>query len=169
MKRCSMVANSFGKFLNLTKEELRILTLSAYFHDIGKLDITPILLYKPEITEEEFQSIKNHTLIKKEYIGKFSIFNITDKELLRSLLLSIQYHHERPDGKGYYKKNISYLPKIVKIVAIIDSYDVMVNKRSYKDEVKDLTEVITEFESLLGIQFDKEYGEKFIEYLKSIQ
>ena len=57
----AIIGNLIGKWLDLGKEDIKILTLGGLVHDIGKLKIDKKILDKPEkLTEEEFEEVKKH-------------------------------------------------------------------------------------------------------------
>ena len=152
MNRCGVLAERFGKFLNLDKNEIILLKECALLHDVGKFNIDTNILYKNgRLTQEEYEQVKKHTETK--FISKYDEINEV-----------IKYHHERIDGKGYYNMDLSILSKYTKIIGIIDSYDVMVSKRCYKSK-KSKKESIQEIKNNLGTQFDEFYGHKFIEFI----
>lgn len=154
MERCSQIAKEFGAFLNLSENEISLLSECALKHDLGKLFIPVEILYKKDkLTDEEFQIIKSHTNYK---------FETESKEVQES----IAFHHERADGLGYYKVNYDNLSMYPKIISLIDCYDVMNNKRSYKNTIKSKEDIILDIESNLGKHFDRHLGEQFIEFLK---
>ena len=60
-ERVAIYAKYFGEYLNLTEEEKIRLQVSAYLHDIGKLEIPEEVLNKKEkLTESERQMFMNH-------------------------------------------------------------------------------------------------------------
>ena len=80
--------------LGLSKEEVKEVYSIALLHDIGKIGIPDSILNKPgKLTNEEFQIMKNHTVIGGNILKDMSI--------LKNIDLGAKYHHERYDGKGY--------------------------------------------------------------------
>ena len=155
MKRCCVIARNFANYLNWDENDKKLLMKCAMVHDIGKFSIAPEILYKVEpLTDEEFLIIKNHVNVESVIIN--------DKFVRES----IAYHHERADGKGYKGVNYCGLSKYPKIVSLIDVYDVMSNKRSYKDTTSSSEEIIQEIEKNIGTQFDEFYGKLFVKFLR---
>ena len=154
--RCFKIAEEFGKYLGFKKEDVKLLSICSLYHDIGKFHIEPSILYKNDrLSEEEFNIIKGHVDYR---------YNGSNKAIKDSIL----YHHERPDNKGYKGKNYKSIHNFSKIIAIIDCYDTMVNRRCYKNNTLNINEVISEINDNLGKQFDSNYGKLFTLYLKSI-
>ena len=126
------------EYLHCDKNFTAYCTICAYMHDIGKMFIPPKILNKPdELTPEEFEVMKTHTLIGYKMC--------MDDIKLRPYALGPKYHHEALDGSGYPEgligKAIPYEDQIIKVA---DDYDALVTKRQYKthihisDTLKDL-------------------------------
>jgi putative nucleotidyltransferase with HDIG domain len=116
-----------GKWMKLSEVEIKKLVLSGLLHDIGKLKIPEqILNKKDKLTKEEFDIIKNHTILG---FGILENIDGIDIDVKHAVLL----HHERIDGSGYpfnfLSNNISLYARIV---AVADVYDAMTSERSYK-------------------------------------
>ena len=71
-------------------------------------------------------------------------------------------HHERWDGNGYSQGlKTSEIPKISRILFIVDAYDVMTHSRPYKKAI-DHNEALNEIKRCSGSQFDPEIVEVFL-------
>mgnify|MGYP003525603342 FL=1 len=122
----AIIGNLIGKWLDLGKEDIKILTLGGLVHDIGKLKIDKKILDKPEkLTEEEFEEVKKHPSYSHKILTEMGY---NEEKLLRAVTL----HHEREDGTGYplgiKSKNI---PIHSKIIAIADIFDAMTSNKVY--------------------------------------
>ena len=96
------------------------------FHDIGKLVINNDILEKPgKLTTSEFEHIKNHAKATEMILS--SISGIEDITRWASR------HHEKLDGTGYNSKimgcDLSFEDRLL---ACIDIYQALTEKRSYK-------------------------------------
>lgn len=113
--------------LNFSMLELRKLAEGSLLHDIGKTIIDPDILYKAStITSEEFEHIKEHSLLGYNLLKQNSNFT----ELTR--IISLQ-HHERLDGSGYpYGLQQNEIHIFSKIVMIADMYDALTAERCYR-------------------------------------
>jgi putative two-component system response regulator len=125
-RRLSLQATMAGKFLQLSSQESRLLVLGAYFHDIGKTYISHSILHKPaKLTSEEWEIMKSHPAIDNSVLGF--------PPELEVIIPMIQYHHERWDGSGYpYGLAKEEIPYLAMIVQLLDIYDALTHKRSYK-------------------------------------
>ena len=148
-----------GIGLGFDTERLRELGIGAILHDIGKLCIPRELLTKPsELTEEEFEEIKKHTVLGYELLKK------TGKLDLVSSYIALG-HHERYDGSGYplhLKKDSIQI--YARIVAVADVYDALTSDRVYRKKLR--PNEVYEYITSLGINhFDPTIVESFVKYV----
>ena len=113
-------------------DEIYAISTAAALHDIGKARIDrKIVDKKGKLTPEEFETMKNHTLLGEKMLLNIKVF---EKEPLIKYAREIcRYHHERFDGKGYpdgLKGN--EIPISAQVVSVCDVYDALISKRSYK-------------------------------------
>ena len=110
-----------------------LLLPSAQLHDVGKINISDLLLNKPEkLTDEEFGLIKNHCANGERIIDEI-ISKTKDDGFLRHAKKFAGCHHEKWNGTGYprgLKEN--EIPLEGRIMAIADVYDALVSERPYK-------------------------------------
>jgi putative two-component system response regulator len=124
--RLSRNAAALGANLNLGAEDLAALHRGGYLHDVGKIGIPDRVLLKPgPLTSEEYELIKQHTVIGDRLCGE-----------LRSLRLVrpiVRHHHERLDGSGYPDGlRGDDIPLLAQIVSIADAYDAITTDRPYR-------------------------------------
>lgn len=159
-RRVAMLCSIFAKKLNLSPKDLSNLQIAATFHDIGKIGIPDsILLNNGKLTDEEYNTIKLHTIIASNILSTSDIY--------KDICPIVYSHHERIDGKGYpqgLKGN--QIPYLAKVLTICDSFDAIVSKRPYKEETT-IDFAISEIRKNLGTQFDKELAESFISLVEN--
>ena len=156
--RVSDYAVFLGKHLGLSGSDLETLKLGALFHDIGKNEIPNNIIQKTSpLSQEEYTIIKMHTIYGAKLIFTKNI----------EVSLIIKYHHERFDGKGY-PSNLQgkSIPYLARLVSIVDSFDAITSKRSYKSAL-DINYAKKELLENMGTQFDPEICKAFIELLDS--
>jgi putative nucleotidyltransferase with HDIG domain len=116
-----------AKWLKLSDNEINKAIQSGLLHDVGKIKIPhEILNKKGALTKNEYELIKNHTLLGYEIVESTNGF---DRDIKNAVLL----HHERMDGSGYpfnYRPN--RLNLYSRIVAVADVFDAMTSERVYK-------------------------------------
>ena len=145
--------------LSLSTNENDELYLLAKLHDIGKIGIDDKILNKTgKLTEEEWVAMKTHPEIG------YRIASSTPD--LRHIAYKILAHHERYDGTGYPKGlKGEEIPLLSRILAIVDSFDVMTHDRPYKKAMT-VQEAITELKKCSGTQFDPNLVEVFIQAIQ---
>jgi diguanylate cyclase (GGDEF)-like protein/PAS domain S-box-containing protein len=156
--RLSDISKQIGRAIGLSDYELEELNLLSVLHDIGKIGIPDhILLKNGNLTDEEWQIMKKHS--EKGYnLAKATpeLVNIAD---------SILHHHERWDGTGYPAGlKGEEIPKLSRILTIIDAYDVITHARSYK-LARSSDFALSEIKKCAGTQFDPELTRIFIEIM----
>ena len=118
---------------NLTPDDCYLISTASAFHDIGKDGIDESILNKPgKLTEEEFETMKEHTLIGASMLDKLEHYK--DEKMIKIAYQICRWHHERYDGKGYPDGLIGeQIPIAAQVVSVADVYDALVSKRVYKD------------------------------------
>ncbi|HUU85241.1 MAG TPA: HD domain-containing phosphohydrolase [Phycisphaerae bacterium] len=109
-------------------EWVEMLEYAAPMHDIGKIGIPDAVLQKPgKLTSEEFEEMKQHTLIGARLLGGSEV-----PVLQMSAAIALT-HHERRDGSGYPRGlRKDQIPTEGQIVALADVFDALSSPRCYK-------------------------------------
>ena len=154
-QRMQNLARKIAEYINLPEHEINNLQLLAALHDIGKIAIPHRILDKPgKLTPEEWEIIKKHP-----ETGYRIVLSSPDVAPIAEAIL---HHHERWDGTGYpLGLSGNDIPLLSRIIAIADTYDVMMHGRSYQDSVTH-DDIITELKRCAGSQFDPELVMKTI-------
>jgi len=127
--RMSRYSALIAKKIGLQPQEVLNIFYAAPMHDVGKIGIPDTIISKPsKLTLDEFDLMKRHTTIGAEILdnSKSHILMIA-----RQIALS---HHEKWNGTGYpHGLEKDKIPLAARIVALADTFDVLISKRSYKD------------------------------------
>ncbi|MGR3294307.1 MAG: HD-GYP domain-containing protein [Candidatus Scalindua sp.] len=153
------VGTLFGQDLGLGVKDLKGLCSGILLHDVGKTRIsTDILNKKGKLTTEEFEIIKKHPEFGIEVLEE------TGVQFKEERIITIQ-HHENDDGSGYpYGLKKDEIQPCGKIARVIDVYDALTAKRSYKDALRPFAALQEMKEGMLHC-FDTELFKEFIHFL----
>lgn len=146
-QRMLATALKIGQAIGLAQSDLDELKLLSLLHDIGKIAILDSILTKPDkLTPEEWEEMKKHPEIG------YRIAQSTQE--LSHIADYILAHHERWDGTGYPQGlKDSEIPRLSRILSIVDAYDVMTHTRPYKEPISH-EEALYEIQRCSGTQFD---------------
>jgi putative two-component system response regulator len=125
-ERLAAYATKLGDWLQLPPDDLTALAKGGYFHDIGKIAIPDSILLKPgPLTPEEFERMKEHTVIGERLCG--------DLRALHKVRSIVRHHHEHLDGSGYPDHLAGEaVPLLAQIIGIVDVYDAITTTRPYR-------------------------------------
>lgn len=157
--RVSAYAVLLGKKVGLSDVELKTLKLGGLFHDIGKIGVPDsILLKEAKLTDDEYSQIKNHPSI--------GVHILSNAKLFEDILPVVKHHHEKYNGTGYPSQlKGNDIPYLARITAIVDCFDAMTSKRSYRNALP-LDVVRNEILKCSGTQFDPELAIAFLDILE---
>jgi two-component system response regulator RpfG len=161
--RMAKYSRVIAEQLGLSETEAEVIEMAAPMHDIGKIGIMDEILLKPgKLTTDEFEIMKDHTMIGYE------ILKDSPSKFLQMGAIIALGHHEKFDGTGYpYGKKGDEIPLEARIVAVADVYDALVSERPYKNAWS-MQAAIEYMESHSGKHFDPECFTAFKSQLDKI-
>lgn len=126
IQRVGVLAGLLAGELGCPASFVKTIEYSARMHDVGKIHIHPDILRKPgPLSAQEWETVKLHTVYGARILG-----DEPKLAMAREIALS---HHEKWDGSGYPRGlKGGAIPLAARIAALVDIYDALRNKRSYK-------------------------------------
>lgn len=120
----AIMASSFGRYIDMPREDLTVMGMGGLLHDLGKMKISEdILNKKGPLTLEELEEIKMHVKHTVELLSH-------SKDIPAAVIEIAAQHHERGDGSGYpLGLKECEIGKFGQICAIVDLYDNLTSDR----------------------------------------
>jgi putative nucleotidyltransferase with HDIG domain len=155
-RRAAAVARAFG----LDEPAIERIRLGGLLHDIGKIGVPePILLKPGRFTPEEYEIMKQHSVIGHKIIASLP-FAHEVKDYVR-------HHHERYDGEGYPDGLAGEAISLgARIVAVSDCYEALTTDRPYRARVAD-REAMAYIRRCAGSLFDPAVVDRLEEVLRA--
>src|SRR2546426_41766 len=124
--RVAELAVQIGRAMELPNDTLRTLARAGLLHDVGKIGIPDSILSKPgPLDPQEWVVIKRHPELGQAILSRV--------DRLRREAEIVIAHHERLDGSGYPRGlRGDQIPLEARILAVADTYDVLVSDRPYR-------------------------------------
>lgn len=153
----SVLMIAFGRFLQLTRDQLHLMGLSGILLDIGKIKVPDrVLEKKGMLTPEEYEIAKKHVVLGVEIIRK-------EKELPKEVADVVMQHHERQDGSGYPRGlRGAEISLYGSIAGCVDSYSALISARHYAEQMAPSNALGTLYK-LRGTMFHEALIEQFIQ------
>ncbi len=142
----------------LSPEDQELAHTAGLLHDIGKFVLPDdILKSRSALSPEQWNEVRRHP-----YEGARIVSQIDGYTPVGDIILA---HHERLDGLGYPRGlEGDEIPEISRIIAVVDSYDAMTARDSYRRTMSSF-EAIAELRRVTGTQLDARFVTAFIEVL----
>ncbi len=146
-QRVVSTALKVARKIGLPDEDLPVLEVAAYLHDIGKLGVPDEILLKPgSLNARERRIIDGHPDLGARILDPVGF----DPRVLSCIV----QHRERYDGTGYPQgRKGNDIAAGARILGAVDAFDAMLSERPYRAPLT-LEETLDELRSGAGTQFD---------------
>jgi putative nucleotidyltransferase with HDIG domain len=154
-ERVAAVSRVIARHLLLSEEMQHKVWIGALLHDVGKLGVEDTILRKEtELTAEEYQQMKMHTVVGAEIMQPI--------EQLREMIPAIRWHHEAWNGRGYPDAlRGEQIPLFARIVAVADTFDAITTNRPYQ-QAGNIQYAVDTITKLTGSRFDAKVVTAFL-------
>ena len=131
------VALELSVLSGFSESECKLMEISGFLHDLGKLAVPNYILEKNgKLGAEELNIIRKHTYYTHYILSKING--------LENVAVWAAYHHERKDGKGYpFHVKGGNFPKLARIMAVADVVTALTEDRPYRSGMNKETTVKT--------------------------
>jgi PAS domain S-box-containing protein len=154
-QRVTAMTLRLARAMGISEADLVHWQRGALLHDIGKLGIPDVILFKSDkLTEEEWTLMRQHPQMAYDLLSPIAY--------LRPALDIPLYHHERWDGKGYPRGlKGEQIPLAARVFAVVDVWDALSSDRPYRKAWSD-EQVRAYLQEQAGSQFDPEVVRAFL-------
>lgn len=158
--RVAQYSRMIAEKMGFSEAECEQIYWIALMHDCGKIYMPDEILGKPgKLTEEEYETMKKHTVFGGEILRDFNAID--------NIRTGAMFHHERYDGKGYPNGLAGEdIPIIARIICASDAFDAMNSRRCYRNPLSDDV-IISELKNNKGTQFDPEITDCLLSLIES--
>ncbi|BEQ13606.1 HD domain-containing phosphohydrolase [Desulfoferula mesophila] len=154
-------ARRISRSHGFSREEVKLMEIAGYLHDVGKMAVPNHILEKPgKLDEVEMAVMKSHTY------NTYEVLNSVNG--MQQIAEWAAFHHEKLDGSGYpFHHDRHSLSLGARIMAVADVFTALTERRPYrealpKDKVMSILDKMAyedhldrQFVDLVGQDFDR--------------
>lgn len=143
-EKVAVISAGMAKKIPLTAIEINTITTAGHLHDIGKIGISDVVLFKEA---EDLSADEMSQYIKHPLNGQIAVSIIED---LKNAGLLIRHHHENYDGSGFPDKlKGEKIPLGSRLISLADKFE----RLTRYSEAENALKII---KSMLGKEFDSD-------------
>lgn len=154
----SVYSIGIARGLGLSEQDVQLVKMAGYLHDLGKIGIPdPILRKAGRFNDEEWTTIRGHSLIGYQILEPLHID--------ARIKLAVKHAHEQWDGSGYPDGLAGEaIPIHARILMVADAFEAMTSDRPYRNALT-VSRAIEELQRHAGTQFDPQVVKAFLTWL----
>ncbi len=140
-------ARATAQAMGLPEREQRLVHTAGLLHDIGKFAFPDHTLKSTTLSDADWALIRSHPQRGADIVRR-----VRGYEEVADIILS---HHEHVDGSGYPRgQTQDEIPMLARIIAVVDTFDVMTARDSYRTPVS-VEEAVVELRRVSATQLDE--------------
>jgi HD-GYP domain-containing protein (c-di-GMP phosphodiesterase class II) len=153
---CAIYLSAFGRFLQMSREDIVLLGYLGLLQDIGKTKLPRLLIERRErLTPIEYRVAQRHVQYSEEILR-------ATPGLPRELAHLATLHHERLDGSGYPRRLKGQdIGLVGSMAGIVDTFDALTARRPYAAPIAPSAALSVLYKSR-GVLFDSYVVQEFI-------
>jgi HD-GYP domain-containing protein (c-di-GMP phosphodiesterase class II) len=153
--RVATYASLTARMMGLTGDTVERVQISAFLHDIGRLQIPERVLLKPgPLAPEEIKVVRMQPLIGAKFVQGIKQLGYAVEAILG--------HMEHYNGQGYPRGlKGEDIPLFGRIIGLCNAFDAMCSERPYRQPM-DLNAARGKISTMAGSQFDPNVVKAFI-------
>lgn len=146
-ERVTRYALAIGREMGVAEQEIPLLRLAAYIHDIGMVSLPDSLLRKPtSLSPQERELLRGVPVAAHGLLAQL--------DLPSMIPLAVLHQRESFDGSGYPDGlQGDAIPLGARIIAVADALDAMTSARAHREPMS-MEQALDQVESQGGTQFD---------------
>lgn len=118
INQTGIISTMIGKALGIEEPQYY---LAGYYANVGLMSVGNLISKSGHLTEDEYAVVKRHPVLGSEYLERKGLKLCADYTY---------FHHEMPDGSGYFKE--SNYPKEAAYINIADVFQGCVTPKPYR-------------------------------------
>jgi len=135
--------------------------LATFFHDIGKIMVPAAIINKSGSLDPEERDVMN----THPTLGEKICLELGPLEEVAEF---VACHHERPNGQGYPRGlKARETPALARILAVVEVYDALRSKRSYKESFSLEQSLEILYQSGTSGNLDKLVVDEFVRFARN--
>jgi HD-GYP domain-containing protein (c-di-GMP phosphodiesterase class II) len=145
----AVVAEAMARGMKLNDDVCRAIRRASLVHDLGKLGVSNLILDKRgSLTESEWRVMRNHPATTLQIISRVPA--------LRDIGELASRHHERLDGRGYFRGlRGEQLSLSARLIAVADVWEALTANRPYRRALQP-DEALAEMNGMVGWHLGRE-------------
>jgi response regulator RpfG family c-di-GMP phosphodiesterase len=164
VKRVALGCEILARLYGLPESQVLAIKTASPLHDIGKVAVPDAIMHKPgKLNPNEWSLMQQHAQFGLDILHR------SNRPLMKLGAEIAVTHHERWDGTGYPHGLVGEdIPISGRITALVDVFDALGSRRSYKDPWED-TQIVEAITQERGKQFDPKLVDLLLGHIETFK